>query len=97
MKAALFFVVTTMIVTASPVLALFSDGQPKVGELALVVASPLGPSIAQILMTSGAQEAYPGRAPIGAFVVLEDASSITSLKNAGAVLVLSGKRISALC
>ena len=97
MKAAIFFCLTTLIVTASPVLALVALNRPQTGDLALVVASPFGASLTQILAGSGTPDAYPGRAPIGAFVVLANAQTMTLLKEAGAVLVLPGKEILELC
>ena len=97
MKAAIFFCLTTLIVTASPVLALVTLDRPQAGDLALVVGSPFGASLAQILANSETTDAYPGRAPFGVFVVLENAQTASSLKEAGAVLVLSGKEILALC
>ena len=97
MKPILFVVFATLTVLTSPLLAIAAQGPPAMYGVALVVASPAGQSIGDILKASDMTDAFPGRAPIGAFVVLEDADSLQRLRENGAWFVIDGKRILAFC
>ncbi|KQB96727.1 hypothetical protein AL073_06365 [Loktanella sp. 1ANDIMAR09] len=97
MKNVLFITIATATVLASPGLALVAQQKPESGDLALVVASPFGRSVEQVLDASGMTDAYPNRAPLGAFVQLETPQSYDLLIENGAWLVLRGKEILELC
>ncbi len=97
MKTALFIIFAMTTVVASPVLALVAQTKPQSGDLALVIASPFGMSIDGVLTASGMTDIYPDRAPIGAFVQLEDTQSYDALIASGAWLVLHGEGILELC
>ena len=81
----------------SRVLAFFAQKKPQSGDIALVIASPLGTSIDHVLTASGMTDAYPGRAPLGAFVHLQTSQSYHLLIENGAWLVLRGEEILELC
>lgn len=97
MKTSLFIGLSMTIVVASPVLALISQDKPDVGDVALVIASPFGEPIAQILKHAHMKDAHPNRAPIGAFVILDTSQSYDSLIQHGALFVLRGEEILKLC
>jgi hypothetical protein len=89
-------VVAMAIVICSPILALVTQAQPKVGGIALVVASPWRDA-AQIAGNAGLQEVAPERAPLGVLVALESPQHITQLYAHGAWLVIDGERVLELC
>jgi hypothetical protein len=97
MKSALFIMIAMATVLASPGLGLIAQEKPKTGDLALVIASPFGGSIDHVLDASGMTDAFPNRAPLGAFVNLETPQSYDLLIENGAWLVLRGKEILELC
>lgn len=97
MQTALFIAFATVGVTASPVLALIAQDKPQKGEIALVVASPFGSPLEEILNATNMTEAYPNRAPMGTFVHLETQESYNMLIENGAWLVLRGEEILDLC
>lgn len=97
MKTFAFLLLATATVVASPVLALMAQGRPAAQGVALVLAPPFGDQIGTILERTGLTDAYPERAPFGAFVILENAQTIDGLYENGAWFVLSGEGILALC
>lgn len=97
MKTALFITMAMATVLASPGLGLVAQEKPQTGDLALVIASPFGRSIDHVLDASGMTDAYPNRAPLGAFVHLETPQSYHLLIENGAWLVLRGEEVLKLC
>ncbi|KQI71641.1 hypothetical protein AN191_11675 [Loktanella sp. 5RATIMAR09] len=97
MKNVLFITIATATVLASPGLGLIAQEKPETGDLALVIAWPFGGSIDRVLHASEMTDAYPNRAPLGAFVHLETPHSYHVLIENGAWLVLRGEEILKLC
>lgn len=93
---AALMVAAMAIVICSPVLPLFMQARPQVGDIALVVASPWGDA-AWIADKAGVQEVAPERAPLGVLVALENPQNVTQLYAHGAWLVIDGKRVLELC
>lgn len=69
----------------------------EAGDLVLVVAAPWGPQAHDIIRSSGLNETYPVRAPLGGLTQLSTPSDAGRLRENGAWLLLDGKRIAALC
>lgn len=90
-------IAAVILVVASPILTLLFQSKPQVGEVALVISAPWGPDTAQIAELSDVQEITPERAPLGAFVTVEDTQSIDRLYSNGAWLVINGKKVLELC
>ena len=88
--------VTTVIVICSPILPLFMQARPQVGDIALVVATPWGDA-SWIANKAGVQEVAPERAPLGVLVALESPESVSQLYAHGAWLVIDGERVLELC
>lgn len=84
-------------VLVSPVLSLIALGAPDVGEIALVISPPWGPSSHQIAEKAGVQEVAPERAPLGVLVSVDRADAVGRLYENGAWLVVDGNRILELC
>ncbi|GGC24064.1 hypothetical protein GCM10011363_45700 [Marivita lacus] len=95
-RLALVFCVVLCAATG-PLLALGSSLARDSDRLVLVVSTPFGPTVGQIIERSALVEVYPVRAPFGAFVILSDPADAAILRAAGAVILLSGERIIALC
>lgn len=95
-QLALVFCVVLCAATG-PLLALGSSLARDSDRLVLVVSTPFGPTVGQIIESSALVEVYPVRAPFGAFVILSDPADAAILRAAGTVLLLSGERIIALC
>lgn len=84
-------------VMCSPVLALLADGPPQPGSVALVISAPWGPHSGGIAARAGLQEVSPEQAPMGAFVMLKNSSSVDRLYSQGAWLVIDGRKVLELC
>lgn len=97
MRSAAFIICAMASVVASPLLALVTQEKPRNGEIAFVVAPPFGASIENILEASQMQNAFPDRAPLGAFVILGTSRSYDLLIENGAWFVVQGKGILDLC
>lgn len=97
MKTFIFVTITSLLVIASPLLAFVGHTQPVTNGLALVIAPLWGPPIGEVLAVAEMMDAHPGRAPMGAFVVINDADSLNTLYESGAWLVLNGEKILELC
>ncbi|WP_122076972.1 hypothetical protein [Pseudophaeobacter sp. EL27] len=93
---AALILVATAIVVCSPILPLFMQARPQVGDIALVVASPWG-NAAWIAQKAGVQEVAPERAPLGVLVTLESPESVSQLYAHGAWLVIDGERVLKIC
>ncbi|MEP2717804.1 hypothetical protein [Pseudophaeobacter sp.] len=89
-------VAASVIVICSPVLPLFLQARPQVGDVALVLAAPWG-NAARIAEQAEVQEVAPERAPLGVLVTLESSQSVDRLYSNGAWLVVDGKRVLELC
>lgn len=97
MQSILVIIFATLMAVGSPFLALVVQAPPKVGEVVLVVASPFSTPIEQVLQSSAMLDVLPDRAPVGAFVYLDSQQSYERLFENGALFVVSGERILALC
>ena len=93
---AALMMIATAIVICSPILPLFMQARPQVGDIALVVASPWGDA-AWIANKAGVQEVAPERAPLGVLVALESPESVSQLYAHGAWLVIDGERALEIC
>ena len=93
---AALMVFISAIVICSPILPLFMQARPQVGDIALVVASPWGDPV-WIAKKAGVQEVAPERAPLGVLVALESPESVSQLYAYGAWLVIDGERILEIC
>jgi hypothetical protein len=97
MRTLLFIAFATTAVVATPILAAISQPKPEAGAIALVIASPFGASLDEIINATNVRETYPNRAPLGAFVYLETSQTYDTLVEMGALLVLNGEKILRLC
>lgn len=97
MKTAIFISAAMLTTAALPAVTLATQPAPNRDGLALVVAAPWGQPITDVLAASGVPEAFPDRAPFGAFVVLSHTDSLERLYQSGAWFVLNGKKILELC
>ncbi|WP_417208142.1 hypothetical protein [Antarctobacter sp.] len=85
------------LVLCAPVLPLAAQGQPAVGSVALVIASPLGMGPARIAARANAPQIGPVRAGLAVFVEIPDANGVDRLRAAGALFVVPGETVLALC
>lgn len=97
MRSILLLSLMVVTVTVSPALAFVLYGDPPKDGIALVIAPPWGHPIGQVLAASDMIDAFPARAPIGAFVVLENPASAAGLYANGAWFVVNGEWILELC
>lgn len=91
------FAICGLIALLAPVALLFNQPAPQVGEVALIISAPWGPSTFEILQGRAAWEISPVRAPFGALVMIEDPQGVERLYDNGAWIVANGKRILELC
>jgi len=97
MRNLLWASLATFIVCATPVWAMLVAKPAAVGEIAFVVPFPFGVPISEILSATNLTDAYPERAMIGAFVIVENAEMLSLLYENGAWFVADGTSILALC
>lgn len=88
---------STLLLAALPALALVVQPGPQAGEVALVLTGPLGADAAGVAAEAGLWEISPERALGGVFVLLETSDDLDRLYAHGALVVLSGEAILALC
>ncbi len=93
----LIMVLASLLVVASPALALVTQAAPQPGEIALIIRSPWADPISTIIENSGTQAVVPVEAPIGTLVILGNANSVERLYENGALLVVHGERILEIC
>ncbi|WP_323769256.1 hypothetical protein [Antarctobacter sp.] len=85
------------LVLCAPMLPLAAKEPPAVGSVALVIASPLGMDAAQIAAHADVPKVGPVRAGLGVFVEITNATSIDRLRASGALFVVPGDALLALC
>lgn len=86
-----------LLVLASPMLILAGQGQAVEGKLALVLASPFGPSAAEIVENARLSTVLFPSGRWAAFVQLDSAEARAALTENGAWMVRDGRAILALC
>ena len=83
-------------VIAGPV-ALAMGAEPDVGAPVLVVAPPWGPPPESIVHAAGGAVMSPEQNTISTLAVSEDADFLEKLRQSGAIILLDGRRLAAIC
>lgn len=97
MSKILFAMAAAALVLCAPVLSLAAQKPPHVGSVALVIASPLGDDAAAVAARAGVPEVGPVRSGFGVFVEVTSADSVDRLRTSGALFVVQGEALLALC
>lgn len=92
-----FSLCAAALVLCAPLLPLVAQKPPAVGSVALVIAAPMGIDAARIAARADVPQVGPVRAGLGVFVEITSAASIDRLHAAGALFVVPGGAILALC
>lgn len=79
-----------------PVLAL-SQSAPIAGEVTVVAALPWSGRPADMVARAGGRLVGPGTSPLAVLAISDGQDFAKQLKDAGAWLVLDGRRLSSLC